>query len=66
MALDPAREAAQIETPLGPVRFKQVRLPDGRWRGKPEYEDLAAMAQRHDLSLEQVRATVEEAMEQEP
>jgi len=60
------REAAQIETPLGPVRFKQVRLPDGRWRGKPEYEDLAALALRHDLSLQQVRAAVERVLEQEP
>jgi uncharacterized protein (DUF111 family) len=57
------REAERIETPLGPVRIKQVRLPDGRRRCKPEYEDLAALAQRHDLSLQQVRATVERAME---
>jgi uncharacterized protein (TIGR00299 family) protein len=60
------REVLRVETPLGPVRLKQAHLPDGRRRCKPEYEDLAAMAQRHDLSLEQVRATVEEAMEQEP
>jgi uncharacterized protein (TIGR00299 family) protein len=60
------REVLRVETPLGPVRLKQARLPDGRRRGKPEHEDLAALALRHDLSLEQVRATVEAAMEQEP
>jgi uncharacterized protein (TIGR00299 family) protein len=60
------REVLRVETPLGPVRLKQACLPDGRRRGKPEYEDLATLARRHDLSLEQVRATVDAAMEQEP
>jgi uncharacterized protein (TIGR00299 family) protein len=60
------REALRIDTPLGPVRLKQVRLPDGRRRSKPEYEDLAVLAKRHDLSLQQVRAAVEKVVEQDP
>jgi len=59
------RDAERIETPLGPVRIKQVLLPDGQRRCKPEYEDLAALAQRHELSLQQVRAAVERAMEEQ-
>lgn len=52
------RRTLTLATPLGPVRLKQALLPDGRWRSKPEHDDLLALAQRHDLALEQVRDTV--------
>lgn len=57
------REGCCLDTALGPVRLKRARLPDGRLRLKPEHEDLAELARRHDLSLEQVRAAVRQAME---
>ncbi len=59
------RHSLPQETPLGPVRLKRTRLPDGRWRVKAEHEDLALLARRHNLSLEQVRTMVEQAMEPE-
>ncbi|MEB3168726.1 MAG: LarC family nickel insertion protein [Synechococcaceae cyanobacterium] len=40
---------------LGPVRVKRSRLPGGGERIKPEHDDLIALAQRHNLSLEEVR-----------
>jgi uncharacterized protein (TIGR00299 family) protein len=52
------RRTVTLETPLGTVRFKQARLPDGRWRSKPEHDDLVALARRHGLALDQVRASV--------
>ncbi|MFM1811298.1 MAG: hypothetical protein RLZZ336_236, partial [Cyanobacteriota bacterium] len=56
------RRAQQCDTPLGPVRLKWARLPDGRWRSKIEHDDLCALATRHGLALAQVRALIEELM----
>jgi uncharacterized protein (TIGR00299 family) protein len=52
------RRIVVLDTPLGPVRLKQALLPDGRWRAKPEHDDLLALARRHGLALDQVRASV--------
>ncbi len=56
------RQSLALPTPLGPVRIKRARLPDGRWRSKPEHDDLVALAERHGLAIEQVRATVLQAL----
>jgi uncharacterized protein (TIGR00299 family) protein len=56
-----ARRSGELDTSLGTVRLKWAQLPDGRWRSKPEHDDLIALAQRHHLSLEQVRAVVMQA-----
>jgi uncharacterized protein (DUF111 family) len=56
------RREGRLATPLGPVGIKWVDLPDGRRRGRPEYEDLAALARRHGLGFDQVRAVVAEAL----
>ena len=53
------RRQVELPTPLGPVRVKQARRPDGRWSSKPEHDDLIALARRHGLAIEQVRATVQ-------
>lgn len=48
----------QIETwssPLGEIRRKRSRLPGGGERLKLEHDDLAELARRHNLSLEEVR-----------
>ena len=52
------RRRILLDTPLGQVRLKQALLPDGRWRSKPEHDDLLALARRHGLALDQVRARV--------
>jgi len=57
----PRRNLA-IATPLGSVRLKQAQLPDGRWRSKPEHDDLIALATRHNLGLDQVRTIVVQAL----
>jgi uncharacterized protein (DUF111 family) len=53
------REQGQLHTRLGSVRIKSAQLPDGRTRRKPEHEDLARLARRHDLSLEEIRAATQ-------
>jgi uncharacterized protein (DUF111 family) len=55
------RRSRQLATPLGPVRLKQAQLPDGRWRSKPEHDDLAALAREHTLGIDQVRLVVQQA-----
>jgi len=60
------RRSLELATPLGPVRLKQARLPDGRWRSKPEHDDLAALARQHTLGLDQVRLVVQQALEAQP
>ncbi|MCX5939516.1 MAG: nickel pincer cofactor biosynthesis protein LarC [Cyanobium sp. LacPavin_0818_WC50_MAG_67_9] len=57
------RRSLELETPLGPVRLKQARLPDGRWRSKPEHDDLVALARQHTLGIDQVRAIVQHTLE---
>jgi len=57
------RRLLELDTPLGPVRVKQARRPDGRWSSKPEHDDLIALARRHDLALEQVRVTVQQELD---
>ena len=57
------RRSLELDTPLGPVRLKQARLPDGRWRSKPEHDDLVALARQHTLGIDQVRAIVQHTLE---
>jgi uncharacterized protein (TIGR00299 family) protein len=61
-----SRRMVTLATPLGSVRLKQALLPDGRWRSKPEHDDLVALARRHGLALDQVRASVTSLIEQPP
>jgi uncharacterized protein (TIGR00299 family) protein len=57
------RHQTSLATSLGAVGIKWAQLPDGRWRAKPEADDLAALAQRHGLALDQVRQQVQTALE---
>ena len=52
------REIQSIETPWGVVRVKRSQRPDGSWLCKPEADDLAAMAARHQLPVERLRRAV--------
>ncbi|MFM7733740.1 MAG: LarC family nickel insertion protein [Cyanobium sp.] len=56
------RDGLNLDTSLGPVRLKRSRLPGGRERLKPEHDDLAALARSHNLSLQQVRDAVAQAL----
>jgi hypothetical protein len=60
------RRSLELATPLGPVRLKQAQLPDGRWRSKPEHDDLTALARQHTLGIDQVRAIVQSALDALP
>ena len=57
------RRSLELATPLGPVRLKQAQVPDGRWRSKPEHDDLVALARQHTLGIDQVRAIVQHTLE---
>jgi len=59
-----AEEARQ--TPWGTVRLKQAALPDGRRRFKLEHDDLAALARQHNLSLDDMRQLLREALAPTP
>ena len=52
------RRLGHVDTPRGPLRIKQALLPNGRRRSKIEHDDLVALAERHGLSLDQLRAEI--------
>jgi uncharacterized protein (DUF111 family) len=56
-----AREGVQVDTPWGPVRGKQVRLPDGTLNFAPEYDDCQQLAQVHRLPLRDVYQAARQA-----
>lgn len=49
------REHTVLQTSLGPVAAKTVRLPDGRPRIKVESDDAARVATEHSLSIQEVQ-----------
>ena len=60
-----ARELKRIDTPLGPLAVKIVRLCDGRRRLHPEYEELCRIADRHALPLIEVERRIIAFLEQQ-
>ncbi len=52
------RRSRSIDTPLGPVRIKEARRPDGQWSAKPEHDDLVLLARRHNRPIAEVREQV--------
>ena len=51
------RREEQADTAYGPVRIKRA-CGMGVERSKPEFEDLAELARKHDVSLDKIRKTV--------
>ena len=51
------REIVSVETPYGPVRVKRA-AGLGTEKAKPEFEDLAELARKNNLSLRTVRDSV--------
>ena len=48
------RRTVTVETQWGPVRVKEAYYKGQKLRAKPEYEDCAAIARKHNISLETV------------
>ena len=55
------REVRRVETPFGPVGVKLGRLEGRVLRAWPEYDDCAALAERHGVPLERVQQAALEA-----
>lgn len=48
------RSSIEIPSPWGPLKAKEVRLPDGTRRTLPEYESCREIARTNDLPLREV------------
>ena len=55
------REIRSVETPLGAVRFKVARRDGQVVNAAPEFDDCAALAAQHGLSIKQVQAIATKA-----
>ena len=55
------REIRSVETPLGTVRFKVARRDGQVVNVAPEFDDCAALAAQHGLSIKQVQAIATKA-----
>ncbi|HUP18923.1 MAG TPA: nickel pincer cofactor biosynthesis protein LarC [Gemmatimonadota bacterium] len=58
-----AREAAEVETSMGPVAVKRVRRPDGRWELRPEYEVCRRLARERGMAVREVVRALENELE---
>lgn len=52
------RQSLELDTPWGMVRAKRSQRPDGSWLCKPEADDLARLAERHQLPIDRLRRAV--------
>ena len=52
------RQSLELDTPWGTVRAKRSQRPDGSWLCKPEADDLARLAERHQLPVDRLRRAV--------
>lgn len=52
------RQSLELDTPWGTVRAKRSQRPDGSWLCKPEADDLARLAERHQLPIDRLRRAV--------
>ncbi len=55
------RAVHEVQTPYGPVRVKTARLPGGRVKAAPEYEDCRRLAEAHGVPLREVYIAAEMA-----
>ena len=53
------RDVTELDTSLGPVRFKVARLPDGTRRLRAEADDVARIAAENGLAADAVARAVE-------
>jgi uncharacterized protein (DUF111 family) len=59
------RESRSVRTAYGRVRVKLAHVPGGRPIARPEYEDCARAARRHEVPLAEVYRAAERAAERE-
>jgi hypothetical protein len=59
-----ARKEQVLEWRGQRIRCKMVRLPDGTWRGKPEYEDVLRAARALDMPVLAIRSALESELPQ--
>ncbi|MCC9602019.1 nickel pincer cofactor biosynthesis protein LarC [Stieleria sp. JC731] len=55
------RRNVSIETPIGPVAAKVVRLPDGNERMKVEADDAFRLAEENGISCQEIRQMAEQS-----
>jgi uncharacterized protein (TIGR00299 family) protein len=56
-----SRKVVTVETDYGPVRVKEIELPDGSRRGAPEYEDVKKIVKAGRASFEDAARAAEDA-----
>lgn len=44
------REMITVKTPYGAISFKRWRTPSGKWRFKPEFDDVQRLAEKEGIS----------------
>ena len=52
------RENVAIKSPYGKVRVKRWRSPSGRWRAKPEFEDIRELSGSSGIPMDELREMV--------
>ncbi|GAM08702.1 hypothetical protein OR1_00975 [Geobacter sp. OR-1] len=60
------RNTASLDTALGPVNVKKVRLPDGSFRTYPEFEECRRLAIELGMPLPDVYRLIEKTAAEEP
>ena len=58
-----ARESSCVETDFGKAEVKVCTLPDGEKRCYPEYESVSKIAEKHNISYQEVYEMVKKAFE---
>lgn len=56
------REAISIDSPLGPIRGKSVRLPSGKMRMKVEDDEARRLAIENSMSTDEIRRLAEQSL----
>ena len=59
------RETVRVETQFGPIDVKVSRMPDGRVKTTPEYEQCGAAAQKAGVALREVQEAASAAYQQQ-
>jgi uncharacterized protein (DUF111 family) len=59
------RQEYRVATRYGEVGIKEVILPDGTLRFKPEYRDLHEISRTRGLTMEALRREIEQLMREE-
>ncbi len=57
------RRSREVQTEFGEVKIKEVKIPGGRWRYKPESSELFRIAGQRDLSPEEVYKKIVRSIE---